>query len=337
MTLFSRVDLIALFWFLGAWIGYAVVIELSPRGNRGLNGLMHRYRGLWMQRMLARDARMIDGQVIAGLQNGSAFFASTSLLALGGALTLFHSSEDMLTVIAALPFGEPVTHVQWELKVVGLMIIFVYAFFKFAWAYRLYNYVAIMVGAAPPAAERDEPDAKAHARGYRRNHHRCRPALQSRSARILFCARLSRLVFRPVAAHRHDGRRFGRHLAPAIRFGIVSGRARRLNSKPTQTMPVTTARNDTNRTAAAVNMTVSAVSTHSLVAGVASASAAGSAMAGRSAADMSVDVISVEVMAALPQRTKRNDQVSDRSDEGLVKVLLRLRPGRMIPARRPGE
>ena len=45
MTLFSRVDLIALFWFLGAWIGYAVVIELSPRGNRGLNGLMHRYRG----------------------------------------------------------------------------------------------------------------------------------------------------------------------------------------------------------------------------------------------------------------------------------------------------
>jgi len=163
MTLFSRIDLLALFWFLGAWIGYAVVIELSPRGTRGLNGQMHRYRGLWMQRMLARDARMIDGQVIAGLQNGSAFFASTSLLALGGALTLFHSSEDMLTVIATLPFGEPVTHVQWELKVVGLMTIFVYAFFKFAWAYRLYNYVAIMVGAAPPAAERDEPEAKAHA------------------------------------------------------------------------------------------------------------------------------------------------------------------------------
>jgi uncharacterized membrane protein len=37
------------------------------------------------------------------------------------------------------------------------------AFFKFAWAYRLYNYVAIMVGAAPPASEQDTPEAKAHA------------------------------------------------------------------------------------------------------------------------------------------------------------------------------
>jgi uncharacterized membrane protein len=48
-------------------------------------------------------------------------------------------------------------------KVVGLMIIFIYAFFKFAWSYRLYNYVAIMIGAAPPASERDEPEAKAFA------------------------------------------------------------------------------------------------------------------------------------------------------------------------------
>jgi uncharacterized membrane protein len=45
----------------------------------------------------------------------------------------------------------------------GLIIIFVYAFFKFAWSYRLYNYVAIMVGAAPPAAEQDSPEAKAFA------------------------------------------------------------------------------------------------------------------------------------------------------------------------------
>ena len=164
MPLFSPVDLIALVWFLAAWLGYSFVVELTPRGKDSLNGLMHRYRGLWMQRMLARDMRMMDGQVIASLQNGTAFFASTSLIALGGALTLFRSSEDMLTVAAALPFGVPVSHVQWEMKVVGLMIIFIYAFFKFAWSYRLYNYVAIMVGAAPPAAEKDSPEAQAFAR-----------------------------------------------------------------------------------------------------------------------------------------------------------------------------
>lgn len=164
MPLFSTVDLIALFWFVAAWLGYSVVVEMTPRGKNTLNRLMHRYRGLWMQRMLAREARMMDGQVIASLQNGTAFFASTSLIALGGALTLFHSTDEMLTVIAALPLGAPVTHVEWEMKVMGLMIIFIYAFYKFAWAYRLYNYVAIMVGAAPPAAEKDTAEAEAFAR-----------------------------------------------------------------------------------------------------------------------------------------------------------------------------
>ena len=159
----KHVDLLALIFFLGAWIGYSFVIEMTPRGKLGLNALMHRYRSLWMERMLARDMRMMDGQVIAALQNGTAFFASTSLIALGGALTLFRSSEDMLTVVATLPFGVPVSHVQWEMKVIGLMIIFIYAFFKFAWSYRLYNYVAIMVGAAPPAAEKDSPEAQAFA------------------------------------------------------------------------------------------------------------------------------------------------------------------------------
>lgn len=164
MPLFSTVDLIALVWFLAAWLGYSFVIEATPRGKRGLNGLMHRYRSLWMQRMLARDTRMMDGQVIASLQNGTAFFASTSLLALGGAVTLFRSGEDMLTIVAALPFGAAVGHIEWELKVIGLMIIFVYAFFKFAWSYRLYNYVAIMVGAAPPASEHQLPEAQEYAR-----------------------------------------------------------------------------------------------------------------------------------------------------------------------------
>jgi uncharacterized membrane protein len=164
MALFSTADLIALVWFLAAWLGYSFVIDETTRGKKGLNSLMHGYRGLWMARMLARDARMMDGQVIASLQNGTAFFASTSLIALGGAVTLLHSSTEMLTVISALPLGTPATHEQWELKVIGLMIIFIFAFFKFGWAYRLYNYVAIMVGAAPPASEKDTPEAQEYAR-----------------------------------------------------------------------------------------------------------------------------------------------------------------------------
>lgn len=157
---YSTLDLVALLSFVGAWLGYALLIELTPHGRIGLNGLMHRYRDIWMMRMLARDMRMMDGQVITALQSGTAFFASTSLIAIGGGLTLLHYSDEMLAVIATLPFGARITRVEWDVKVMGLVIIFIYAFFKFAWSYRLYNYVAIMIGAAPPAAEHDTREAK---------------------------------------------------------------------------------------------------------------------------------------------------------------------------------
>jgi uncharacterized membrane protein len=96
----------------------------------------------------------VDSQVTAALQNGTAFFASTSLIAIGGTLTLLRSTEQIVTVIATLPFGVVQSQEMWELKTLGLAVIFVYAFFKFAWSYRLFNYFAIMVGAAPPPAEK---------------------------------------------------------------------------------------------------------------------------------------------------------------------------------------
>jgi uncharacterized membrane protein len=107
--------------------------------------------------------RMVDAQVTAALQNGTAFFASTSLIAIGGTLTLLRSTEQILTVVAALPFGVASSPEMWELKTMGLAIIFVYAFFKFAWSYRLFNYFAIMVGAAPPPEEKDTAAAQVFA------------------------------------------------------------------------------------------------------------------------------------------------------------------------------
>jgi uncharacterized membrane protein len=116
-----------------------------------------------MLQMLKRETRMVDAQIVAALQNGTAFFASTSLISVGGTLTLLRSPDEIIQVVGSLPFGVQMTRVQWEAKTIGLAIIFVYAFFKFGWAYRLYNYVAILVGATPPAAEQDTPEAKAHA------------------------------------------------------------------------------------------------------------------------------------------------------------------------------
>jgi hypothetical protein len=227
--MFSKLDLIALAWFLAAWIGYSLAIELTRHGKSGLNGLMHHYRSHWMERMLARETRMMDAQVISALQNGTAFFASTSLIALGGAVKLVHSNEDMLTIVAAPPFGEAVTHTQWELKVVGLMIIFIYAFFKFAWAYRLHNHATITVGAAPARLRAGRAGGEGLCAIRRDGHHRCRPPFQPRSAGVLFRARLSRLVFRSAAACRNDGSHSCRHVATAIRVHLAPGGQRGLS------------------------------------------------------------------------------------------------------------
>jgi uncharacterized membrane protein len=164
MPLLSTLDIVALAWFLGAWVIYSLTLSFTEQRRRGLNSEMHLYRDVWMLQMLGREMRMVDAQIVAALQNGTAFFASTSLIAIGGALTLLRSTQELLQVIAALPFGIQVTPVQWEVKTMGLAIIFVYAFFKFAWSYRLYNYVAILVGATPPAQEKDTPEAKVHAK-----------------------------------------------------------------------------------------------------------------------------------------------------------------------------
>ena len=163
MPLLSTLDIVALCWFLGAWIIYSVTLALTERRRRGLNSEMNRYRDVWMLQMLGRETRMVDAQIVAALQNGTAFYASTSLIAVGGALTLLRSSDEILQVVGAVPFGIQMTRVQWEAKTIGLAIIFVYAFFKFGWAYRLYNYVAILVGATPPAKDKDTPEAQAHA------------------------------------------------------------------------------------------------------------------------------------------------------------------------------
>ncbi|MFM9973702.1 MAG: DUF599 domain-containing protein [Beijerinckiaceae bacterium] len=112
----------------------------------------------WMIAMLARDNRILDAQIMASLQNGTAFFASTSLISIGGAITLLRAPDDLLQVFGGFGGGGTATRSLWELKVIGLAVIFTYAFFKFSWSYRLFNYCAILMGAVPPG--RDEETLK---------------------------------------------------------------------------------------------------------------------------------------------------------------------------------
>jgi len=191
------VDITAVGFFIIEWLGYAATLEHSAYGRDSLSARMNRYREVWVRRLLDRDARMVDMQIMASLQNGTAFFASTSLIAIGGALALLRATNDALIVLSKLPVDLSPSPALWEMKCVGLILIFIYTFFKFAWAYRLFNYVAILYGAMPPASNHETPEAEAH---------------------VIRTTRLFEAVRQSLGVVRLDGRSRDRHLAQAIRL-----------------------------------------------------------------------------------------------------------------------
>lgn len=152
---FSNLDLIALAFFTLSWLGYHYVVEMGPYAARTLNMRMNLRRARWIREASMREVRIVDTQVMGGLQNGTAFFASTSLIAIGGTLALLNSTERAVAIFSDLPFVPVTLRSVWELKVIGLAGIFGYAFFKFAWSYRLFNYCVILVGALPPFDSKD--------------------------------------------------------------------------------------------------------------------------------------------------------------------------------------
>ena len=60
---------------------------------------IHELRLIWMRRMLARDNRIGDMQVVMILAQSNAFFASTSLLIIGGCLAILGARDQAMTVL----------------------------------------------------------------------------------------------------------------------------------------------------------------------------------------------------------------------------------------------
>lgn len=158
MARISLPDLAALAFFAAVWALYHVSLMRGWGGRRGLNRRMDDYRRIWMREMAARDQRMVDSSIMGSLQNGTAFFASTSLIALGGVATLLRSGDEVLKAFSDMSIGLSPDRDLFEMKIVGLLAILGYAFFKFAWSYRLFNYAAILMGATPPARSADEAE-----------------------------------------------------------------------------------------------------------------------------------------------------------------------------------
>ena len=108
--------------------------------------------------MAGRELRMIDTMIQGSVLQGCTFFASTAILLVGGLLTLLSVSDSAMSVVRDIPFAAETSRTVWQIKVLGLVTVLIYAFFKFAWAHRLYTYCIVVMGATPMDETPDASD-----------------------------------------------------------------------------------------------------------------------------------------------------------------------------------
>lgn len=157
-------DMAAFAGFLALWVGYTLLAEHRTLLGRSLSAVMARHRTIWLSAMCDRDNRIGDSNLMANLMRSVSFFASATVLILGGLFALIASGESAYAVFQALPFADASGLVAFETKVVLLAVVFVYAFFQITWSLRQFNYCCILIGAAPPPGA--QPSVKAAFAGH---------------------------------------------------------------------------------------------------------------------------------------------------------------------------
>ena len=144
----DTLDLAAVALLLLCWTGSTWLIEHPPAARPSTAVLMADYRRRWMQEFVARDPRIFDSQIIGQLRQGTAFFASASMIAIGGGFALLGNAERLRGVAEDLTLGAaPV--ILYEVKLLLLLLFAVNAFLKFVWSHRLFGYCSVLMAAVP--------------------------------------------------------------------------------------------------------------------------------------------------------------------------------------------
>lgn len=144
---FTLWDLGALLAFGACWFGMTWLVERPRKDSLSTAQIMARYRMRWMEAMLTRDPRILDGALLSQLRSGAAFFASGCMIAIGGAAALLGQVEQMVTVARDLSQHLELTRIGSEVKTLFLILLLASAFLKFVWSHRLFGYCAILLGA----------------------------------------------------------------------------------------------------------------------------------------------------------------------------------------------
>lgn len=111
--------------------------------------------------MIAREVRIFDAQTMGTLRQGTSFFASTCVIAIGGTLALIGNADQIAGVAEDLTDARAPA-IVWELKLLVIVAFLTNAFLKFVWSNRLFGYCSVMVGATPNSPKDPKSKAFAH-------------------------------------------------------------------------------------------------------------------------------------------------------------------------------
>jgi uncharacterized membrane protein len=140
-------DLISLTIILLLWVASGWLIEHPPTRRMSVTVLMEAYRRDWMGEFVTRQPRIFDGTVIDSLRQGTAFFASACMIAIGGGVALIGNSDRVEGFAADLTLAQ--VGPQIEMKIILVIAFLANALLKFVWAHRLFGYCTILMAAVP--------------------------------------------------------------------------------------------------------------------------------------------------------------------------------------------
>jgi len=141
-------DLAAFAVFALSWLAYHLLFDGWLRRPHSINALMQRVRRHWMHNLLLRNVRIMDSQLIGHTIHSASFFASTTIVVLAGLIGVLGSADRITAAVTNVTVLLQVDQRLFEWKVGLLIGIFIYAFFKFTWALRQFNYFCAVLGSA---------------------------------------------------------------------------------------------------------------------------------------------------------------------------------------------
>lgn len=144
LQFFGLLDGIAVVTITLGWILVGLVIERGFRGMPSVSVLMAEYRRDWMRQFVIRDPRIFDANILNNLRQGTTFFASACMIAIGGGLALIGNTERLLGLAQDLSL-ENAPSLVWEVKLLLIILFMANALMKFIWAHRLFGYCAIVM------------------------------------------------------------------------------------------------------------------------------------------------------------------------------------------------